>query len=100
MLDEHTETGVARHDGAAGVTSVGDAGTAGLALGVFDVEHALRVALDVALFGSLADAEHGLPPPRSDFKERASVGAVSFGFTHILSVSSTHDAERDCLSAL
>ena len=94
MLDEHTETGVARHDGAAGVTSVGDAGAAGLALGVFDVEHALRVALDVALFGGLADAEHDLPPHSSDFEK------WSFLFIHILSVSSTHDAERDCLSAL
>jgi len=63
MLDEHAELLVVAHQGAADAASVLDAGTAQLARRVGEVADALRVALDVALFGGLSDAEHGLPPP-------------------------------------
>ena len=62
MLDEHAELLVVAHQGAADAASVLDAGSAQLARRVGEVADALRVALDVALFGGLSDAEHDLPP--------------------------------------
>ena len=63
MLDEHAELLVVAHQGAADAASVLDAGSAQFARRVGEVADTLRVALDVALFGGLSDAEHGLPPP-------------------------------------
>ena len=62
VLDEHAELLVVAHQGAADAASVLDTGPAQLARRVGEVADALRVALDVALFGGLSDAEHGLPP--------------------------------------
>ena len=62
VFHEHAELLVVAHQGAADAATVGDSRPACQALGVAYVEDTLRVALDVALFGGLTDAEHGLPP--------------------------------------
>ena len=62
VLNKHAELLVVAHQRAADAASVLDAGTAKLALRIGEVADTLRVALDVASFGGLADAEHDLPP--------------------------------------
>ena len=94
MLNEYTQAGRACHNGAGYVSSVGHSGTAGQTFGIVDIEHALRFALYVTLLGGLADSEHDLPPPRSDFKERAFISTVSFSFTHILIILLSLDSGR------
>lgn len=91
IFDEDAETSITRHDSTTNMTSVSNTGTAGLACRIFYVEHTHRVALYVTLLGGLAYAEHDLPP-RSDFKERSPIGAVSFGFTHILLILRSSDS--------
>ena len=96
MFDEDTELLVVAHQRAADSPPVFHTGTAQFARRVGEVADTLRIALDIALFGGLPDAQHGLPPPRGDFKERATGCAVSFGFTHILLVSSGSCRDLQC----
>ena len=81
---KNTKLLIVTHKGAANAASVLNTGTAQFAAGVGEVAYASCVALYVTLLGGLADSEHDLP--RSDFKERASVSAISLCFTHILIV--------------
>ena len=63
MFDEDTELLIVAHQRSADAASVLDTGTAQFALRVGEVADTLRVALDIALFGGLSDAQYGLSPP-------------------------------------
>ena len=86
VFNENTKLLIVTHKGAADAASIFNTGAAQFAAGVGEVAHASCIALYVTLLGGLADSEHDLPPPRSDFKERAFISTISFGFTHILIV--------------
>ena len=84
VFHEYAELLVVAHQRAADATSVFYASPAQLAQRISEVGHALRVALDVALFGGLTDAEDDLPPPRSALRLRH----VSHSKVHTQSISS------------
>ena len=62
MFDEDTELLVVAHQRAADPPPVFHPCTAQFARRVCEVADTLRIALDIALFGGLPDAQHGLPP--------------------------------------
>lgn len=62
MLDEDAELLIVAHQRSADAASVLDTGAAQLALRIGEVADTRRIALDIALFGGLSDAQYGLPP--------------------------------------
>ena len=82
VFNKDAELLIVAHQGTANLASVFYSGTAQFAAGIGQIGYASCVALDIALLGGLAYAQHDLPPPRSDFEERALISTVSFCFTH------------------